>query len=70
MLGFTNESGHPLSKRQRIFFSSFGGRRYVYVFNQFTLSLGGYTQDREQSLGELTLAQIVDEITANRLKKS
>jgi Mg/Co/Ni transporter MgtE len=35
-------------------------------FNQFTVGTSDYTKEREQWLGELTLDQIVEEITANR----
>jgi hypothetical protein len=34
-------------------------------FNQFTVGTGDYTKERTQFLGDITLDQIVDEITAN-----
>jgi hypothetical protein len=47
-------------------FQTLGVVDALRFFNQFTVGTGDYTKEREQWLSELTLDQIVEEITANR----
>jgi hypothetical protein len=65
---------HPLSevnqKATHILFQEMGVVDTLRFFNQFTVGSGDYTKEREQWLGELTLDQIVAEISASRNEKS
>lgn len=64
---------HPLAeinqKATHTLFKTLDVIDALRFFNQFTVGSGDYTKEREQWLGELTLDQIVDEITANRADK-
>lgn len=53
-------------KATHTLFQTLGVVDALRFFNQFTVGSGDYTKEREQWLGELTLDQIVEEITANR----
>lgn len=63
-------NNHPLTeinqKAMHTLFQTLGVVDALKFFNQFTVGSGDYTKEREQWLGELTLDQIVEEITANR----
>jgi hypothetical protein len=65
-----NLNTHPLTeinqKATHTLFQTLGVVDALRFFNQFTVGSGDYTKEREQWLGELTLDQIVEEITANR----
>jgi hypothetical protein len=50
-------------------FQTLGVVDALKFFNEFTVGSGDYTKEREQWLGELTLDEIVDDITANRAEK-
>lgn len=53
-------------KATHTLFQTLGVVDALRFFNQLTVGSGDYTKEREQWLGELTLDQIVEEITANR----
>lgn len=65
-----NLNMHPLAelnqKATHTLFQTLGVVDALRFFNQFSIGSGDYTKDREQWLGELSLEQIVEEITAGR----
>ena len=53
-------------KATHTLFQTLGVVDAIRFFNQFTVGSGDHTKERDQWLGELTLDQRVEEITANR----